>query len=105
MTDVCCHNSGADIREESGGWQGKKGGNMTGYGQAVPAIDLCFMNDSGADIREESGGWQGKKGGEMTVDVGGQHVLERTSVLIDDEVNVEPVSKKTHQASLRPTQV
>lgn len=33
-------------------------------------------------MRQQSGGWGGEKGGEMTVDLPGQHVLERTSVLL-----------------------
>jgi Predicted ATPase of the ABC class len=33
-------------------------------------------------VRQQSGGWGGEKGGEMTVDLPGQHVLERTSVLL-----------------------
>lgn len=37
-------------------------------------------------MRTESGGWGGEKGGEMGVDSGGQHVLERTAVLINDQV-------------------
>ena len=41
---------------------------------------------AGADIRAQSGSYGGEKGGEMTVDAGGQHVLERTSVLINSQV-------------------
>lgn len=33
-------------------------------------------------MRQQGGGWGGEKGGEMTVDAPGQHVLERTSVLL-----------------------
>lgn len=40
-------------------------------------------------MRQESSGWGGEKGGEMTVDAPGQHVLERTSVLIDSLGGVE----------------
>jgi len=38
---------------------------------------------AGDDQRVESGGWQGKKGGEITMEAPGQHVLARTSVIID----------------------
>lgn len=38
-------------------------------------------------MRTEDGGWKGNKGGEMTVDVPGQHVLERTSCSISSQVN------------------
>lgn len=41
---------------------------------------------TGGDVRQQSGGWQGAKGGEMTVDMPGQHVLERTSILISGQV-------------------
>ncbi|KAL4436891.1 hypothetical protein ABPG75_004030 [Micractinium tetrahymenae] len=51
------------------------------FGAAVSA--------SGGDIRRQSGGWQGEKGGEMSVDRPGQHVLERTSVLIHPDGAVE----------------
>ncbi|KAL4432541.1 hypothetical protein ABPG77_000478 [Micractinium sp. CCAP 211/92] len=51
------------------------------FGAAVSA--------SGGDIRRQSGGWQGEKGGEMSVDKPGQHVLERTSVLIHPDGAVE----------------
>lgn len=33
-------------------------------------------------MRRQAGGWGGEKGGEMTVDMPGQHVLQRTSVLL-----------------------
>lgn len=51
------------------------------FGAAVAA--------SGGDIRRQSGGWSGEKGGEMSVDKPGQHVLERTSVLIHADGSVE----------------
>lgn len=38
----------------------------------------------GADKRTQSGGWSGAKGGEITIDEPGQHILERSSVLVDD---------------------
>lgn len=44
---------------------------------------------AGADVRAQSGGWQGEKGGEMTVDAPGQHVLERSSVLVHPDGAVE----------------
>ena len=44
------------------------------FGAAVAA--------AGGDIRRQSGGWSGEKGGEMSVDRAGQHVLERTSVMV-----------------------
>lgn len=44
------------------------------------------VSRAGADVRTEGGGWHGQKGGEMTVDTPGQHVLQRTSCLIDDQV-------------------
>ncbi|KAK9844049.1 hypothetical protein WJX81_003003 [Elliptochloris bilobata] len=44
---------------------------------------------AGADARAQAGGWHGEKGGEMTVDMPGQHVLERTSVVINDQGTVE----------------
>lgn len=39
----------------------------------------------GVDNRVESGGWGGAKGGEMRMDRPGQHVLERTSVLLEGD--------------------
>ena len=39
---------------------------------------------AGADQRTQSRGWGGAKGGEITIDEPGQHMLERTSVLVDD---------------------
>lgn len=33
-------------------------------------------------MRAAEGGWGGEKGGEMTVDRPGQHVLQRSSVLL-----------------------
>jgi len=47
---------------------------------------MLQLHCTGADIRTESGGWGGEKGGEMNVDSGGQHVLERTAVLINGQV-------------------
>lgn len=44
---------------------------------------------SGGDVRAQGGGWHGEKGGEMEVDVGGQHVLERSSVLVHPDGAVE----------------
>ncbi|CAM9329548.1 unnamed protein product [Choristocarpus tenellus] len=38
----------------------------------------------GVDQRTESGGWSGAKGGEITIDQPGQHVLERSSVVVHD---------------------
>lgn len=38
----------------------------------------------GADKRTQSGGWSGAKGGEITIDEPGQHILERSSVLVND---------------------
>jgi hypothetical protein len=35
----------------------------------------------GADQRTEDGGWHGQKGGELQIDLPGQHVLERSSVV------------------------
>ncbi len=64
---------------------------MRSFGEAVSA--------AGADVRTESGGWHGQKGGEMTVDTPGQHVLQRTSCMITDEVRVIPCS-----SPLRPQQ-
>ena len=52
------------------------------FGKAVSA--------AGADVRTESGGWHGQKGGEMTVDTPSQHVLQRTSCMITDEVRLIP---------------
>lgn len=37
---------------------------------------------AGADQRTQSGGWSGAKGGEITIDEPGQHILERTSVVV-----------------------
>ncbi|EIE22453.1 hypothetical protein COCSUDRAFT_16516, partial [Coccomyxa subellipsoidea C-169] len=47
------------------------------------------VSAAGGDVRRESGGWHGQKGGEMTVDTPGQHVLQRTSCIIDDQGGVE----------------
>lgn len=54
------------------------------FGEAVSA--------AGANVRTEGGGWHGQKGGEMTVDIPGQHVLQRTSCMITDEVRIIPCS-------------
>ncbi|CAM9584925.1 unnamed protein product, partial [Chrysoparadoxa australica] len=43
----------------------------------------------GADQRTERGGWHGVKGGEITMDEPGQHILERTSVLVGSDGSVE----------------
>ena len=42
-----------------------------------------------ADIRTGGNGWHGAKGGDLLMDCPGQHVLERTSVIVDDGGNVE----------------
>ncbi|KAK9828923.1 hypothetical protein WJX72_002803 [[Myrmecia] bisecta] len=44
---------------------------------------------AGGDVRTQAGGWQGEKGGEFTVDLPGQQVLERTSILISKEGTLE----------------
>lgn len=44
------------------------------FGQAV--------SSSGGDVRAQSGGWSGEKGGDMMVDAPGQHVLERSSIIL-----------------------
>lgn len=44
---------------------------------------------AGADQRTQSGGWSGAKGGEITIDEPGQHILERTSVVVHDDGAVE----------------
>ncbi len=41
--------------------------------------------DAGADRRTEEGGWQGPKGGELLIDTPGQHVLERSAVVVTAE--------------------
>lgn len=40
-------------------------------------------------MRAQAGGWSGEKGGEMTVDAPGQHVLERSSVILAPDGAVE----------------
>ena len=50
------------------------------------AVSAHRWHLAGADIRTQSGSYGGEKGGEMTVDAGGQHVLERTSILINSKV-------------------
>lgn len=40
---------------------------------------------AGADQRTQSGGWSGAKGGEITIDRPGQHILERTSVIVNEK--------------------
>lgn len=40
------------------------------------------------DIRTQSGGWHGSKGGEMTVDMPGQHVIQRTSCSINEQASL-----------------
>ena len=52
---------------------------------------------AGADIQRQSGGWSGEKGGAMGVDTPGQHVLERSSVIIDSEVR--PLSQQLGKKS------
>lgn len=39
---------------------------------------------AGADQRTQGGGWSGAKGGEITIDQPGQHILERSSVVLRD---------------------
>ena len=41
---------------------------------------------AGADRRTEEGGWQGPKGGELLIDTPGQHVLERSAVVVTPDV-------------------
>eukprot|EP01024_Parvocaulis_polyphysoides_P016807 TRINITY_DN1746_c0_g1_i1.p1 TRINITY_DN1746_c0_g1~~TRINITY_DN1746_c0_g1_i1.p1 ORF type:complete len:353 (-),score=67.14 TRINITY_DN1746_c0_g1_i1:111-1169(-) len=43
------------------------------------------VSSAGGDIRRDAGGWQSAKGGDMTVDMPGQNVIERTSMMIMDE--------------------
>ena len=45
------------------------------------------VNLAGGDIRKQAQGWGGEKGGDMSIDAGGQHVLERTSVIISDNAS------------------
>ena len=49
---------------------------------------------AGADRRTEEGGWQGPKGGELLIDCPGQHVLERSAVVVYDDV-IEATSPQT----------
>jgi len=45
-----------------------------------------YVKRGGHDVHHGSNGnWHGEKGGEMTVDAPGQHVIERTSVLVSTE--------------------
>jgi len=39
---------------------------------------------AGADVRTQQGGWHGGKGGEIGIDGPGQHVIERSAVVISD---------------------
>ncbi|CAN0599522.1 unnamed protein product, partial [Laminaria digitata] len=43
---------------------------------------LAAAQQAGADQRTQGGGWSGAKGGEITIDQPGQHVLERSSVVV-----------------------
>ena len=54
---------------------------------SLGTLECKTLYIAGAHIRAQSGSYAGEKGGEMTVDAGGQHVLERTAVLIDSEVS------------------
>eukprot|EP01025_Chloroclados_australasicus_P018534 TRINITY_DN1977_c0_g2_i1.p1 TRINITY_DN1977_c0_g2~~TRINITY_DN1977_c0_g2_i1.p1 ORF type:complete len:661 (+),score=86.16 TRINITY_DN1977_c0_g2_i1:110-1984(+) len=43
------------------------------------------VSRAGGDIRRDGGGFHGAKGGDMTIDLPGQNVIERTSVLITEQ--------------------
>ena len=43
-------------------------------------------------MRKQAGGWGGEKGGDITVDMPGQHVLRRTSVLLAADGSLEVLS-------------
>lgn len=47
------------------------------------------VRSSGGDVRADGGGWHGEKGGDMAVDAPGQHVLQRTSIIIHSDGSVE----------------
>lgn len=47
------------------------------------------VKSSKGDVRAQSGGWGGEKGGEMTVHRPGQYIIQRSSVIIDDDGGVE----------------
>ncbi|KAJ0392106.1 hypothetical protein P43SY_006081 [Pythium insidiosum] len=44
---------------------------------------------AGADAKTRSSSWHGAKGGDMTIDTPGQHVIERSSVMVDASGAVE----------------
>ncbi|KAK9833829.1 hypothetical protein WJX74_007063 [Apatococcus lobatus] len=48
-----------------------------------------IVSAAGGDTQQQAGGWHGEKGGDMQVDMPGQHVLERTSILINGQGDVE----------------
>lgn len=43
---------------------------------------LEAARQDGADQKAGGGGWGGAKGGEITIDEPGQHILERSSVVV-----------------------
>lgn len=52
---------------------------------------------TGGDVRAAEGGWGGEKGGEMTVDRPGQHVLQRSSVLLQPDGALEVALRRDEQ--------
>lgn len=45
---------------------------------------LEAARQDGADQKAGGGGWGGAKGGEITIDEPGQHILERSSVVVHE---------------------
>lgn len=61
------------------------------YSTKIRNVALCdylarrfgfILRSAGADRAQESGGWSGSKGNDVRIDIPGQHVLQRTAVLI-----------------------
>lgn len=68
------------------------------YSSKIRNIALCdyltrkFAESArlaGADAKAVSHSWHGAKGGDISIDVPSQHVLERSSIMIDDDGTVE----------------
>lgn len=52
-------------------------------------IFAATARDCGADAKRRSNSWHGAKGGELSIDLPGQHVIERSSVNVLDNGDVE----------------
>ncbi|CAN0058578.1 unnamed protein product, partial [Hapterophycus canaliculatus] len=59
-------------------------GAMAGFPAEAFSTKVRAARQDGADQKAGGGGWSGAKGGEITIDEPGQHILERSSVLVHE---------------------